>query len=154
MEWIFPLHIFAHFLHIVELDIGCTTVQTMQRMQRIIAQDAGLDEKCLSVPLNQWAQGSSPWRCTSYKDRRCVEKCVCGLFVYLAILEMKPSALPISKRNTPHQRAWTSSGLFLRFRAGQGRAPARRPRSTVFHCPACSRLACMPFPLDFGQGRW
>ena len=106
------------------------------------------------LTLNQWAQGSSPWRCTRYKDRRCVEKCVCGLFVYLAILEMKPAALPISNRNIPLQRAWTSSGLFLRFRAGQGRAPARRPRSTVFHCPACSRLACMPFPLDFGQGRW
>ena len=27
------LHIFAHFLHIVELEIGCTAVQTMQRMR-------------------------------------------------------------------------------------------------------------------------
>ena len=106
------------------------------------------------LTLNQWAQGSSPWRCTNYKDRRCVEKCVCGLFVYLAILEMKPSALLISNLNTPLQRAWTSSGLFLRFRAGQGQATARRPRSTAFHCPACSRLAGMPFPLDFGQGQW
>ena len=142
-------------------------VQTMRRTQRRkdhkttinrqilkCSTQFDMDEKCVWSSLNQWAQGSSPWRCTSYKDRRCVEKCVCGLFVYLAILEMKPSALPISNLNIPLQRVWTSSGLFLRFRAGQGRAPARRPRSTVFHCPACSRLAGMPFPLDFGQGQW
>ena len=28
------LHIFAHFLHIVELEPGCRAVQVMQRMQQ------------------------------------------------------------------------------------------------------------------------
>ena len=68
-------------------------VQTMRRTQRrkdhkttinrqIIkcSTQFDMDEKCVWSSLNQWAQGSSPWRCTSYKDRRCVEKCVCGLF--------------------------------------------------------------------------
>ena len=33
MERIFPLHIFAHFLHIEQLDIGCKAVHKVQRMQ-------------------------------------------------------------------------------------------------------------------------
>ena len=35
MERIFPLHIFAHFLHIERLDIGFKVVHRVQRMQWI-----------------------------------------------------------------------------------------------------------------------
>ena len=35
IERIFPLHIFAHFLHIVGLEIGCKAVHRVQRMQWI-----------------------------------------------------------------------------------------------------------------------
>ena len=35
IERIFPLHIFAHFLHIEQLDIGCKAVHRVQKMQWI-----------------------------------------------------------------------------------------------------------------------
>ena len=42
--------------------------------------NARLDEKCLSVSLNQWAQGSSPWRCTRPHPVCCMRT---GFFVCL-----------------------------------------------------------------------
>ena len=33
VERLFPLRIFAHFLHIGRLDIGCKAVHKVQRMQ-------------------------------------------------------------------------------------------------------------------------
>ena len=38
MERIFPLHIFAHFLHIEQLEIGCKEVQIMQKIRRRTAR--------------------------------------------------------------------------------------------------------------------